>query len=408
MKDYLSDSVKDRFGYTLLVQSENFENFWGEYTSGKGYNTDWMYNMGDTLTLFGLWKDVTTNDERVQWLKAAKRYVERFLVYSDATSDGIKADGSGFHHWSAYEGYMYSLRNVIYIVSALDDTDFQIDAASYLRLRNAIYAQRMKSNDVGYIALSTIGRNPSSRGITTLPEHLKILAISGGKILGLDSADPLLAGYYNRTTGVDADFNYDEIAKFDNGFFQFNHGNTGVLRHRSKKGDWLAVIKGFTDNMWGAELYTTSNRYGRYQSYGALEIIYPGDNSVGNNGFDVNTWNWNYNPGTTSIVLPWDKLHGEKSRIDERQQKRFVGSLAFINKGKKRGVLEETHGKYGIFAMDFQERENGGGFGETYGTNTHNTSFTFKKSNFAFKNMIVSLGSTITNDDINHPTVTTL
>jgi hypothetical protein len=418
LKDHLSDSVKDRFGYTLSVQSEDFANFWGEYTSGKGYNTDWMYNMGDTIALFGLWKDVTTDDERVQWLKAAKRYIERFLVYSDATSDGIKADGSGFHHWAAYDGYMYALGNVVNIISALDDTDFQIDADSYLRLRNAIYAQRMKSNDIGNMALSTVGRNPHLKRISTGPEHLKRLAISGGKILGLESADPILAGYYNRTTdvdddfdddeGVDDDFDYDEVSKFETGFFQFNHGNAGVLRHRSNKGDWLAVMKGFTDNMMGSELYVNSNRYGRYQSYGALEIIYPGDHSVGNNGYDATTWNWNYNPGATSIVLPWDKLHGEKSRIDERQQKRFAGSLAFENKGKKRGVLEETHGKYGIFAMDFQEREFGGGFGVSYGPNTHNTSFTFKKSNFAFKNMIVSLGSNITNDDINHPTVTTL
>jgi chondroitin-sulfate-ABC endolyase/exolyase len=408
LKDHLSDSVKDRFGYTLSVQSEDFANFWGDYTLGKGYNTDWMYNMGDTIALFGLWKDVTTDDERVQWLKAAKRYIERFLVYSDATSDGIKADGSGFHHWTAYDGYMYSLGNVVNIISALDDTDFQIDADSYLRLRNAIYAQRMKSNDIGNMALSTVGRNPHLKRISTQSAHLKRLAISGGKILGLESADPLLAGYYNRTVGVDADFNYDKVAKFESGFFQFNHGNAGVLRHRSKKGDWLAVMNGFTDNMMGSELYLNSNRYGRYQSYGALEIIYPGDNSVGNNGYDDTTWNWNYNPGATSIVLPWDKLHGEKSRIDERQQKRFAGSLAFENQGKKRGVLEETHGKYGIFAMDFQEREFGGGFGTVYGPNAHNTSFTFKKSNFAFKDMIVSLGSNITNDDINHPTVTTL
>ncbi|KGJ95064.1 polysaccharide lyase family 8 super-sandwich domain-containing protein [Thalassotalea sp. ND16A] len=408
LKDYLSDNIKDRFGFTLSVQSEDFSNFWGEYAARNGYNTDWMFNMGDTLALFGLWKDVTTDDERVQWLKGAKRFVERFLDYSEATNDGIKPDGSAFHHWTAYDGYMYSLRTVINLIHALEDTDFQINADAYLRLRDTVYAQRMKSNDSGIVALSTTGRNPHIKRISTLPTHLKKLAISGGKILGLDSADPILAGYYNRTIGVDADFNYDKVAKFENGFFQFNHGNAGVLRHRSKKGDWLAVMNGFTDNMWGAELYPSENRYGRYQSYGALEIIYSGDDSVGNNGFDVDTWNWNYNPGATTIVLPWDKLHGERSRIDGHQDKRFAGSLAFKNRGNRQGVLEETHGKYGIFAMDFQERELGGGFGIVHGPNTHNTTFTFKKSNFAFSDMIVSLGSDITNDDVVNPTVTTL
>ena len=407
LKDYLSDEIKDRFGYTLSVHSEGFLNFWGDWEAGFGYNTDWIFNISDTIVLFGLWKTSTTDDERVQWMKAAKRYLERFLTYSDGTSDGIKPDGTGFHHWVAYDGYMYAWITLTDILSALDDTSFQIDADSYIRLRDSMYAQRMMSNDAGVIPLSMTGRNPGIKTRSTEQETLRRLAITGGKILGLTTADPILAGYYNRAWGVEPEFNYDETARFENGFFQLNHGNAGVLRKRSRRGDWLAFFKGFSDNMWGAELYVRENRYGRYQSYGAVEIIYPGDNAVGNNGYDVETWNWNYNPGTTTIVLPWDKLHGERHRIDELQQNRFVGSLALRNKGARRGVLQQTWGRYGMFAMDFQEKANVG-FGGTYGPNTHNDSFTFKKSNFAFKNYIVSLGSGIANDDAVNPTVTTL
>lgn len=182
-----------------------------------------------------------------------------------------------------------------------------------------------------------------------------------------------------------------------------NHAQAGVYR----KDNWIAVMKGFGNSMPGSELYPTTNRYGRYQSYGTLEILYPGGIGQEGNGYDVETWDWNYNPGATTIVLPWEELHGERSRLDEVQQKSFVGALAFKNKGENVDVLKKNYGTYGLFAMDFQELENQG-FGITYGPEAHNATFTFKKSNFAFDDFIVSLGSGIANNDADNPTVTTL
>ncbi len=229
-----------------------------------------------------------------------------------------------------------------------------------------------------------------------------MLAIAGGHILGLSSADTILAGEYNRLFGVSADFGYESVAPLSrsSGFFQFNHANLGIFR----KNDWLAGMKGFTNGLWGAELYPTANRYGRYQSYGTLEIIYPGDEKIGN-GYNVSTWNWNYNPGATTIVLPWTMLHGEYARIDEYQAGGFSGALAFLNKNGE--VLVNTHGTVGVFAMDFQEVE-GLGFSTKYGPNTHNKTFRWNKSTWAFEDMLIALGSDISNNDESHPTVTTL
>ncbi len=383
-----------------------FRHFW-EPLYDKAYqlangaiNTDVMYNLGDALMAYAA--NRPDADERYLWMRGYQRWVERYASYTYGTADGVKIDGTGFHHWTAYDGYMYSFTTACNVVYYLAGTEFQVGIDNYLFLRNAIYAQIVLGNESGVKALSMVGRNPQSRGITYNSSSVKRLALAGGQILGLSTADPLLAGEFNRIWGVSSDFNYSIVAPLSqsSGYYQFNHAHAGVFR----KNTWLAVMKGFTDGLWGAELYATSNRYGRYQSYGTMEIVYAGSLEYGN-GYNVDTWNWNFNPGATTIVLPWDMLQGENERIDEYPKKGFAGALAFKNKNT--GALNKTHGTVGMFAMDFQEKE-GLGFGTVYGPNTHNATFMFKKSTFAFDDMIVCLGSNINNDDAANPTVTTL
>jgi hypothetical protein len=405
LKNSLDSHVKELFKYTLFNDSRVFQLWRADY--GENYqenngaiSTDLIYNGVDVMMAFATWHD--TQNERYRYMRAIKRYLNRFCSYTYGTGDGIKIDGSGFHHWNAYDGYMYAFKTVSEVVYYLKDTNFQIDLQNYFVLRDAIYTQFIISNDSGYRALSMSGRNPQSRFVTYSQESVKKLAIAGGAILGLSTADPILSGLYNRIWGIDPDFNYNTITPFSvsNGYFQFNHNHASVFRSN----DWIAVNKGFSNNMWGSEIYSNSNRYGRYQSYGALEIIYQSNIEI-DNGFDIETWNWNYNPGTTTIVLPWDKLHAEKGRIDELQEKRFSGSLTFKNKNKT--ALTKTHGTWGVFAMDFQERENSG-WGIIHGPNSHNNTFTFKKSTFIFDDIIINLGSNINNNDVTNSTVTTL
>ena len=226
------------------------------------------------------------------------------------------------------------------------------------------------------------------------------MGVAGGAILGTGTSDPVIATYYNRVWGGYSPFGNSTKASFNSGYFQFNHSMAGIYR----KDGWLAVSKGFNNNMLGSEIYPDANRFGRYQSYGAVNIIYPGDALTGN-GYDVTTWDWNFTPGATVIRLPWNKLHGEKQRIDELQQKRFVGSLSFINKN---GIyLNKIQGTYGLFAMDFQEKT-GQGFGTVYSSENHNATFVFKKSVFAFDNMLICLGSNIGNNDAANTTMTAL
>jgi hypothetical protein len=402
---HFDDKVRSLFTNALYMHNV-FEHFWEpvydqEYQAlYETISTDVMYNTGDVLMAYAA--NQITEDERYLWMRGYKRWLERFTNYTFGTCNGIKVDGTGFHHWTAYDNYMYAFKTACDVIYYVTGTEFQIGAENYLVFRDAIYAQIVFSNDDGNKPLAMSGRKPYSRDVSYGSDHVKRLALAGGQILGLSTADPVLAGEFNRIWGISSDFNYRTVAPFSQsaGYFQFNYANMGVFR----KSNWLAVTKGFTDGLWGAELYATSNRYGRYQSYGTMEIIYDGSLEIGN-GYNVDTWNWNYNPGATTIALPWEMLHGEYARIDEYQQKSFAGALAFQNKNS--ATLNKTHGTVGMFAMDFQEEE-GQGFSTYYGPNGHNATFRFKKSTFAFDDMIVCLGSNINNNDVANPTVTTL
>jgi len=402
--DFLDSDVKDLFGYTLYVHSEEFAHFWepnydSTYQELNGaINTDLIYNVVDAMLGYALWYD--TQDERYRYMRGYKRFMERFFSYTEGTTDGIKKDGSGFHHWTAYNNYLYAYQTAVDVIYYLGDSQFQVSSENYSVFRDAVYYQYMQANDYGVQPLSSAGRNPQNRSRQFSQESLRRMALTGGSILGLSTADPVFASLYNRIYGVEAEFNYNEVAPQEKGFFEFNHAHASAY----KKDGVTLFNKGFSDNMWGSEIYTTRNRYGRYQSYGALEVLYEGNKETGN-GFDESTWNWNFNPGTTTIVLPWSDLHAERGRIDELQQNRFVGALAM--KKTNKALLRDNQGQYGIFAMDFQEQE-GLGWGATHSGNTHNSTFTFKKSTFYFDDIVVCLGSNISNNDNTNTTVTTL
>jgi chondroitin-sulfate-ABC endolyase/exolyase len=404
LNSYLPANVKALFGNTLYTETALFQylfdpNYDITTTATNGaISTDTIYLNLDVLLAYADW--FATNDEKIRYLKTVKRFIERFLIHTYGTKDGLKKDGLGYHHNANYDGYMYAFENATKVIKSLENTTFQLDQTTYKRFRDAQYAQLMYSNDAGVIPFSMGGRNPQTKTSTLTPLTLSNTAISGGKILGLTNADPILAGIYNRKFGINSQFNYSTSANFEEGYIQFNYGNLGVYR----KNNWMASMKGQSDVLWGSEIYTSQNRFGRYQSYGALEIIYQGDKTTGN-GFSDIGWDWNYNPGTTTIVLPWDKLQAEKTRVDEFNTYGFSGSLAL--KQKSASVLTKTMGENGLFAMKFKERNNLG-FGTTLGPITHNNTFEFTKTYFAVDDYIICLGSGISNNDTANPTVTTL
>lgn len=158
------------------------------------------------------------------------------------------------------------------------------------------------TNDLDLVPLIMTGRTGNWDMTTFKRDYLKIMAILGGQILGIPTADPILASVYIRKYGVDKTIKYGLPADFQNGFYQNNHACAGHFRTRR----CLITCKGFTNILWGAEIYLKENRYGKYQSYGSLSIVYKGSADL--NGFNNTKWDWNYNPGATTKVLPFTKL----------------------------------------------------------------------------------------------------
>ncbi len=398
---YLNTKQKSLFYYSLYRHSYKMIYYWSPtYDYGQpptlAIDMDEVGNLSSILLVFGLLQSGT--EETLQWTKAFNRYYERFMSYSPGISDSIKSDGSAFHHASALNNYAYNFNTPMKILSILKNTSFQVSDAAYKILRKAVYTQIFLTND-NVEALSMSGRHPEARHIDLNKNDVASLAMTGGNILNLAGPDPALAGAYVRQWGSHQDLP-GVAAESLSGFSQFNYHTAGAYWHNN----WLAVARGQTNWGFGAEI-SSLNYYGRYQSYGALEIIYPGGQITGN-GFKYNGWNWNYNPGATSIVLPWNLLRSENLQQREYQSNGFTGSSS-LNK-KNNLALNETHGEVGVFAMDFLESTDNAGSTPLGGPNTHNPSFAFKKSVFFFDDYILSLASNIKNDDNLHPTVTTL
>ena len=342
-------------------------------------------NMDETLTnavgQLGavLYKD--TDAEKVQYLKGYKQYLETWLTPYSQEGEGLKVDYTGFHHNTYYPGYCFGgLNGVATGSNYMSGTTFAINSSSFEVLRKGLLVSRI-----------TLGGNQIPNSLTGRHPFTNVNSWNGLLNAGLSNpVDVGLLQAYNKITGANSSTSSYGVEEAPNGFWQINFANMGIYR----QSDWVANIKGFNNYFWGAEIYTTDGRYNRYQSYGAIEIMY---NGLSGSAFDINGWNWNMPPGTTTIHLPWSSLVALDNRQDEATDSRFAASLRFGNYG---GYIDPNlEGQYGIFGMDFQQKAISA---------SHNESFTFKKSVFCIDGKLICLGSGINNNDTVNMTATNL
>ncbi len=306
------------------------------------------------------------NAEIVRDLKSIGRFMTQVMTPGDGGRDGLKPDGLGFHHRSKYFHYMYAYATWIDHAYNLRATPFKISLEAYNHMLKAVKVIFLEQNKGVVRANSTSGRLPFSQSPAVRTSDFRNLVTVGGDIKNqnIDSEAAALYNYFYKTNfyTVEQPLNLD-------GFHQFNYGQLGIKRNKN----WVAVAKGLTNKMFGTEIYEDENRYGRYQGYGALDILYETASATGyiSGG---NGWDWNVMPGTTSVHLSnyADLRPPTNSVRDEYQAKSFAGAL--------------SAGNDGIFAMDFVQDDGG-----RYSTNN----LTFRKSVFAFDSILVCLGSKI-------------
>lgn len=325
--------------------------------------------------------------ERARALAGLSRWLSGSLQYSPGTIGGIKVDGTTFHHGGFYPAYTTGVLAMIgQFIALTSHTRYVPTLKARQVLKSAFVAMRNYCNSYEW-GIGISGRHPFRGSMKDDDiQAFAYLALAGDLSEENNTFDHHLAADYlrlcNKVTPETEYFKKEGItpAKAPQGFFVYNYGSAGIFR----RNNWMVTLKGYTTDVWGAEIYKKDNRYGRYQSYGSVQIMgYPSRIA---SGYDENGWDWNRLPGTTTIHLPFDLLDSPLPGTTMAHSKEnFSGSSSL-------------EGKNGMFAMKLMERD----------LKNFTPDFTALKSVFCFDNRIICLGTNINNSNTKFPTETTL
>jgi hypothetical protein len=381
------NNIKEKLHEKLELDNiyKNIDKYTG--TNNTKYvenNSDDIYLYAKLKLLYG--KIYIEKDKKVNYFNNFKEYLENWTKHKRSEDDGIKIDGLGFHHKAHYNGYMYSYDNYILTLYLLQNTSFQISKKTYYKFRDAILALDIMSNGNSpeikikkSSAISLAGRNPfyldnrvpvldSKDSLIKLIDISKdILGEVDSKIVALTKR--LYPKYYTEYSNISA-------SSIPNGFWQFNYGHFSAFR----QDDWLAITKGINRFAWGSEIYAKENRYGRYSSFGAIEIIYK--DGLEKSGMSMPGWDWNMPPGTTTIHLPFEKLVAKADREDiHNPDSLFATAISF---GGTDNFKYEIQGELGVYAT----------YLSLQGLSAY-------KSVFSYDGKILSIGSNISSTNAN-------
>lgn len=325
-------------------------------------------------------------DRRIALLKKFGSYINVALSQTPPGGyDGLRPDGTAWRHEGNYPGYSFpAFNNAAQLVYMLDGTPFSVSAEGRASLKKAMMAAWVYSNPEVGLGLS--GRHPfHPPALKHLSESYRWLALTGNPESG-GAVDEELAAAYLQITAKTED---ESVALFGEritpsalpqGYWAFNGGAFGIHRYQDK----MVTMKAYNSNVWSSEIYYRDNRYGRYQSHGAVQVVpYSNQSEI---GFVQDGWDWNRNPGATTIHLPLEQLDSPNSHtLMLRGDQPFSGASAL-------------DGKYGMFAFKFQAPS----------MPKFDSSFTARKSTFSVDDRIVMAGSNISNGTDEYKTETTL
>ena len=190
---------------------------------------------------------------------------------------------------------------------------------------------------------------------------------AGRRISSFNGRDPKIFRRQRHHSSIQKDGN--SVNAYPKGFYVYNYASQGIYRYNKK----MVSLKGFTQNIWGSEIYAWDNRFGRYQSYGSMQIIGTPTPEALNNEYPITEeasrykeagWDWNRNPGTTTIHLPLELLNSP-----------FKGSDMLLQPESFAGASQLNNGEFGMFAMKLGERDR----------KNFTPSFNAHKSVFAFE-----------------------
>lgn len=330
-------------------------------------------------------------------LKAFSYSFSRCFLPAPGLKGPFKEDGSVFHHGNHYPAYaMGGFKGAAPVVYCLSRTRYRMWESAHLSIRNCLLAMRLYCNRYNWL-VSMSSRHPKGVGemsqISSL-EPFYYLAIAGspneqeeidrevaGVLLRLAEYVEFPPAERFRQAGV-------EPEPEPTGNFVMNYACASLHR----RNHWLAGLRGHSRYLWGSEIYEKNNLYGRYITYGSLQIL--GNGTPVNNrdsGFEQEGWDWNCFPGTTAVRLPLEKLKARVCVVDAMagyeemliSDESFAGGVSMDGMQGAYGMILHGHGKY-------------------------DGSFRARKSWFFFDNRIICMGSSIEGADREHEIITTL
>ncbi len=330
----------------------------------EGYSVDYLNIRAPFL--FELALAEPDDNQAVRDMKLVKRFMERNTVPGIGGRDGMKPDGTGYHHGSHHTSYMGAWGRWADLCYQLRGTGYRISQPAYDNMSIGMKYLLTSSSKGIIFSHASSGRNPFPTNLPVSLLQFERFVELGGDLTNT-AAHQVMGGIYNHVTGTNK---FPVAAVPVDGFHQYNYGAEGIQRKRN----WVAVMRGFTSKIFGAEIYTSENRYGRYQSYGAVEVLYGGTLAATGYIAAGKGWDWNVIPGTTTVHFPdFVKLRPTvNGTAMEFQNNNFAGSLSL--------------GQEGVFGFNFDEKAS---------VNYSASRLKARKSVFAFDTILVCLGSSI-------------
>lgn len=334
----------------------------------------------------------------VQWMNCA-------LSIAPGCGDTIKPDGTVFHHATAYA---CAYGNDALLMSALtchllSGTRFALSRETGGNLKQALLTLRFMAGQYDF-PMGVCGRWPFAAG--SLYETAMAFGYLAEALhdpdLGAAFArlwNPALSGVQSTFGGCAARIYWcyspgslpwllDVASKYrPEADPQGHRAYPYAAMNFHRRQHWVASIKGWSQYVWNWEEMAGENRFGRYSSYGMLQIFSKGTPvSQAASGYREAGWDWLRPPGSTVIRVPLDALR--TSVVGSTPPTRVYTTEPFVG-----GVT--LAGTHGLWAMHFSDP-------------IFDKSFRFRKSAFFVDETIVCLGSGISNADAAHPTETIL
>lgn len=333
-----------------------------------------------------------TSAEKVARLQLVQGWLNRTISNSPGIEDGFKPDLSTFHHVGMYPAYATDgFHGGSPALVALANTSFAVSQQAHELWNQALLQMRFYANQSDW-PLALANRHPTGTDGLAIGGY-QFMTMAGSPD-GSSPLDPQLGAAYLRLLAPNPTGAQKTLAEqLAAAGVTAEPAPTGcvVMNHAAlvsqRRDDWLVSVRGHNRYLWSTEIYAGNNEYGRYVTYGQIQIL-SGGNPVSNlgSGFLQPGWDWNRWPGTTAINVPYDQLITNISPTGEEM----------LLTDQRLGGGGTIGGQNGAFLMHLHEAPE------------YNGSFYALKSVFLFDNRIVALGSGIVdNDRVNH-TETTL